>query len=88
MFNKNPEVSGKEVQKWIFSGNQPVDLGLIGLNTLNQFIGRQLKKLQETGTLMRKSGSGGQNKTPPRVSAKVKVLALNKNGTEARELPQ
>ena len=65
-------------EKWLLTGNQPVDLSAIQSNTLSHFIScqlsYQLKKLTDSGSLERLRGSGGQNKTPPRVVARIKSL--------------
>ena len=73
-FDKDPEISAREVNKWLMSGNQPVDLSTIKRNTLDHYIHCQLKKLTVSGSLERVRGSGGQNKTPPRVVARIKSL--------------
>ena len=77
-FDKDPEITARQVKKWLLIGNQPVDLSAIKNNTLSHFISYQLsyqlKKLTDSGSLERLRGSGGQNKTPPRVVARIKSL--------------
>ena len=59
---------------WLVTSHQPVDLSTIKRNTLDHYIHCQLKKLTVSGSLERVRGSGGQNKTPPRVVARIKSL--------------
>ena len=77
-FDKDPEITARQVKKWLLIGHQPVDLSAIKNNTLSHFISYQLsyqlKKLTDSGSLERLRGSGGQNKTPPRVVARIKSL--------------
>lgn len=36
-FDKDPEITVREVKKWLITGNQPVDLLTIKRNTLDHF---------------------------------------------------
>ena len=85
-FDKDPAIQSGEVKKWLLSGNQPFDLSTIKSNTLSKFISYQLEKLRNTGNLTRKRGSGGHNKTPPRVVNRIKRLALNKHWRGSRKV--
>ena len=71
-FDKDPAIQPGQVKKWLLSGNQLFDLSTIKSNTLSKFISYQLEKLRNTGNLTRKRGSGGHNKTPPRVVNRIK----------------
>ena len=73
-FDKDPAIQSGEVKKWLLSGNQPFDLSTIKSNTLSKFISYQLEKLRNTGNLTRKRGSGGHNKTPPRVVNRINLV--------------
>ena len=85
-FDKDPAIQSGEVKKWLLSGNQPFDLSTIKSNTLSKFISYQLEKLRNSGNLTRKRGSGGHNKTPPRVVNRIKRLALNKHWRGSRKV--
>ena len=61
-------------------------MSTIKSNTLSKFISYQLEKLRNTGNLTRKRGSGGHNKTPPRVVNRIKRLALNKHWRGSRKV--
>ena len=49
-FDNDPEITARQVKKWLLTGNQPVDLSAIKKDTLSHFISYQLQKLKNAGS--------------------------------------
>ena len=81
---KEPEISTAEMVKWIKTGRQEFDFTQVKAITLFQFVNRNMKMFREWGTLDRKKGSGGGNKTPGRIVGRIKRLMINKRWRSSR----
>ena len=76
-FDKDPEITAREVKKLLMTGNQPPASWSLDHQEKHSWSLHPLstyKKLTVSGSLERVRGSGGQNKTPPRVVARIKSL--------------
>ncbi len=81
---KEPEISTSEMIKWIKTGQQTFDINHIKAITLFQFTNRNMTKFREQGTLDRKKGSGGSNKTPGKTVGRIKKLIINEKARSSR----
>ena len=81
---KYPDCTGKDVKKWILSGDQEFNLMDVQRDTLNKFIQYNLGKFREEGQCVKHKGGNGRKQTPRTVVARIKTLMLNKKRRSLR----
>ena len=68
---KYPDCTGKDVKKWILSGDQEFNLMDVQRDTLNKFIQYNLGKFREEGQCVKHKGGNGRKQTPRTVVARI-----------------
>jgi len=85
---KYPNAKTSEVKKFVFSGENPPDIGETSPRALNKFISDNMNKFRDTGDCVKHKGGNGRPKTATnkKVTLKVKKKLVKKPGSSIREV--